>query len=146
MRRLIVVVIVAVLVVGLAAPAAHARHSTTANVALGLAAFAVFNQIVSPFLHPRVYPHTHVVETVPVVSPQPILYYAPPPVYPVPAQSVVVAPPAQTVVVAPSPPPPLQTVVHYPHGRYELRGDGIREPYTWVWIPNPPPPPPPPQQ
>ena len=31
-------------------------------------------------------------------------------------------------------------------GRYELRGDGMSTPYTWVWIPNPPsaPPGPPP--
>src|SRR2546427_732610 len=41
-------------------------------------------------------------------------------------------------------PPPMPSVVEYPHGRYELRGDGVTAPYTWVWIPNPPPPPPPP--
>src|SRR5437867_2419595 len=40
-------------------------------------------------------------------------------------------------------PPPMPSVVQYPHGRYELRGDGTTVPYTWVWIPNPPPPPPP---
>src|SRR2546428_13029657 len=40
--------------------------------------------------------------------------------------------------------PPYPTVVQYPHGRYELRGDGIQMPYQWVWIPNPPLPPPPP--
>src|SRR3989441_13217312 len=38
----------------------------------------------------------------------------------------------------------MPSVVEYPHGRYELRGDGVTAPYTWVWIPNPPPPPPPP--
>ena len=37
----------------------------------------------------------------------------------------------------------MPSVVQYPHGRYELRGDGTTVPYTWVWIPNPPPPPPP---
>jgi hypothetical protein len=145
MRRLLIAVIVAALVVGLVAPVAHARHSTAANVALGLAAFAVFNQIVSPILHPRVHTHTYVVEAVPVVSARPIFHYPPPAVYPVPAQPVVVAPPPpqQSVIVTPPSPPALQTVVQYPHGRHELRGDGIKEPYVWVWIPSPPPPPPP---
>jgi hypothetical protein len=141
MRRLIAVMIVAVLIVVLAAPATHAGDSTTANVALGLAAFAVFNQLVTPILHPRVYAHTHVVEAVPVVSARPILYYPAAPVYPVPLRPVVVAPSTQSVVVAPPSPAPMPTVVQHPHGRYELRGDGIKELYTWVWIPNPPPPP-----
>jgi hypothetical protein len=44
-----------------------------------------------------------------------------------------------SVTVAPASP----SVIEYPHGRYELRGDGMRTPYTWVWIPNPPPAPPP---
>jgi hypothetical protein len=35
-------------------------------------------------------------------------------------------------------------VVEFPTGRYELRGDGVYTPYTWVWIPNPPVAPPPP--
>lgn len=59
--------------------------------------------------------------------------YAPyPTVYTLPAPVVVTAPP----------PAPMATVVQYPHGRYELRGDGLTVPYQWVWIPNPPPPPP----
>lgn len=42
---------------------------------------------------------------------------------------------------------PSDRVVTYPDGRYELRGDGGRTPYYWVWIPSgsvttPPPPPP----
>lgn len=40
------------------------------------------------------------------------------------------------IAMAPSPPPP--SVVEFPTGRYELRGDGMSVPYTWVWIPNPP--------
>jgi hypothetical protein len=55
--------------------------------------------------------------------------YNPPPVY----MSVGVGPVA--------PPPPRASVIEYPTGRYELRGDGFSMPYTWVWIPNPPPPP-----
>src|SRR2546426_124181 len=53
--------------------------------------------------------------------------------------------PRAHAAAAPAPaPPPRPSVVEYPHGRYELRGDGVTSPYTWVWIPNPPPPPPPP--
>jgi hypothetical protein len=28
--------------------------------------------------------------------------------------------------------------VEFPTGRYELRGDGITTPHTWVWVPAPP--------
>jgi hypothetical protein len=44
-----------------------------------------------------------------------------------------------SVTLAPAPP----SVVEYPHGRYELRGDGVTTAYQWVWIPDPPPAPPP---
>jgi hypothetical protein len=49
--------------------------------------------------------------------------------------------PAMTAAVAPAP-PPAPSVVEYSTGRYELRGDGMSVPYTWVWVPNAPPPPP----
>ena len=44
---------------------------------------------------------------------------------------------------------PVASVVNYPTGRYELRGDGFAVPYRWVWVPTvvvavPPPPPYPP--
>lgn len=58
--------------------------------------------------------------------------YAPPVMYtPSPGGSLSVTPSAPTA--APSP-----TVVEFPTGRWELRGDGINVPYRWVWIPNPP--------
>lgn len=60
----------------------------------------------------------------------PPTYYSPPPTYYSP-------PRGGGLSVA-----PMETVVQYSHGRYELRGDGISAPYRWVWIPNPPPPPP----
>ena len=63
----------------------------------------------------------------------PPAYYAPSPTYGSPATSLAVPPP-------PAPPPP--TVIEYPTGRYELRGDGVAVPYKWVWVPNPPPAPP----
>src|SRR5262249_34804203 len=50
------------------------------------------------------------------------------------------APPADVGAVPPPPPPP--SVVEYPVGRYELRGDGVGTPFTWVWVPKPPPAPP----
>jgi len=74
--------------------------------------------------------------------PQP--YYAPPTYYAPAPTTYYAPPPSGTVSVAPAPPtaPPSDNVIQYPHGRYELRGDGVSTPYRWVWIPNPPPPPP----
>ena len=48
---------------------------------------------------------------------------------------------APPLPAAPAPPPSMPSVVEYPTGRYELRGDGEASPYTWVWVPKPPPPP-----
>ena len=61
------------LMVGLAAPAVEAHHhGTAANVALGLASFAVFNQLVGAFAYPRP------VYAAPVyVAPPPQVIYAP---------------------------------------------------------------------
>ena len=156
MRRPIAVMLAVALIVGLTAPAAQARGRTATNVALGLASFAVFNQL---FGHPTHYPYyprpvyaaypTVVVEQ-PVVIERPVFvqrpvymptYYAVPAPYPYASQVA----PSQMVVVqptAPPPPPSHPTVVQYPHGRYELRGDGVQTAYQWVWIPNAPPPPP----
>jgi len=67
----------------------------------------------------------------------PVIYSPPPPVVSAPPV-VYSAPP----LVAERAPAPLPRVVEHPHGRYELRGDGVNTPYTWVWIPKPPPPPP----
>lgn len=125
MRRLIALVLVSVLTLGLAAPAAYAGGNTAQNVALGLASFAVFNQLVGPFLHQR---QAHAKA---VYASQPVYVSQPP-------QQVIYTQP-QVVVVQP-PPPPAPTVVYYPHGRYELLANGTQ--YYWVWIPNPPPAPP----
>jgi hypothetical protein len=135
MRRLFALaLVVALIVVMTAAPAAEAAGAAT-NVALGLASFAVFNSLfVAPFFYPR---YAYAV-------PAPAYYY---PAYPTYAiyPGVVQRPYYQTVYVQASPPAPAPrnaNVVRYPHGRYELRGDGINTAYQWVWIPNPPPPPP----
>lgn len=50
--------------------------------------------------------------------------------------------PSPMVIVSPAPPYPTPSVIEYPNGRYELRGDGYTTPYRWVWIPKAPPPPP----
>ena len=85
-----------------------------------------------------------VVFSPPLFDPFPTYYSAP--VYAPPVSyASAVSPPVMYSPPAVSQPPaaPGPQVVQYPNGRYELRGDGIRTPYTWVWIPNPPPPPPP---
>ena len=79
----------------------------------------------------------------------PRTYVAPPPIYYDSGAAYVPPPPSYvpdaTVSVAPGP-----RVVEHPNGRYELRGDGVSSPYTWIWVPKPPaapplePPPPPP--
>jgi hypothetical protein len=125
MRRVIAAAILAPLLLTTWAPAAQAGKST--DIALGLASFAVFNQVVRPLLKPRhaeaAYHRREVVYTTAAV-PASVVYYSPAVVY--------AAPP---VAVTP-------TVVQYPHGRYELQVHGHQ--YVWVWIPMAPPPPPPP--
>ncbi len=64
-------------------------------------------------------------------------FYYPYPVYSPPA--VVEQPP----VVYQQ--PAVQCEVVYPNGKYVLYGDGVNQPYQWVWIPAAPPPPSPPQ-
>jgi hypothetical protein len=172
MRRIIAATLVlALLIVGVLGAAPPASAGTATNVALGLAAFAVFNQIVAPLARPypayAYYPRAVVY---PVVQPVPVVYYQPPVVYQTPpgyqGPAVYQTPPAyQSAGVYPAPPayqssvvyqnPPVavtsaapsyqvasgSNVVYYPHGRYELHLQGGQ--YVWVWIPNAPPPPPP---
>ena len=102
-----------------------------------------------PFFRPFVRPFFPFAVAPAVVYAAPPVYYPPPAYYP-PAYYDPPAsysppvsyapPPSATVSVAPAPTP---SVVQFPTGRYELRGDGVSAPYTWVWIPNPPTAPPP---
>ena len=75
MRRIVASVAVIALLVGASASAAHAGGSTDA--ALGLASFAVFNQLVGPLFHP----HRAVVVRREVIY-QPVAPPAYPPAYP----------------------------------------------------------------
>ena len=52
--------------------------------------------------------------------------YTPPPIYVSVVNNAVPAAPARP------------SVIEFSEGRYELRGDGVGTPYSWVWIPNPP--------
>ena len=127
MRRVIAVSALVATLLGVSAPPAQAGQST--DIALGLASFAVFNQVVGPFLNPHRYDGGHHRRQVVYTQEPRVIYQAP----------------AQVVYVTPAPPPAYPTVVQYPHGRYELRLQGAQ--YVWVWIPAvPPPPPPPPAQ
>jgi hypothetical protein len=69
-------------------------------------------------------------------------YYA----YPYPAYPYPYAyPPTVIYQQAPAPSPPLvQRDVCYEHGCYHLNGDGVTQPWQWVWMPTAPPVPPPP--
>jgi len=40
----------------------------------------------------------------------------------------------------------VQREVVFPNGKYVLYGDGVNQPWQWVWVPSAPPPPPPPPQ
>jgi hypothetical protein len=134
MRRVLAVLLVTTFVVATAAPAAHAGGHGVARVAIGLAAFAIFAPLIivgealaqiAPYPAPAI-----------VVAP-PSAYYAPPPAYSAPA-------PTYSALPAPL----VQREVVYPHGKYVLYGDGVRQAWQWVWVPAVPavPPPPPPPQ
>jgi hypothetical protein len=72
----------------------------------------------------------------PPAEPPPITVNVSPVVYVSP--TVYVAPTAAAPPPAPVSAPVPPSIVEYPSGRYELRGDGVATPYSWVWIPNPP--------
>jgi hypothetical protein len=82
---------------------------------------------------------------VPPVVYAPPAVYSPPPVYSAPPAY---APPPPTHQRAPAYAPPqapaIQREVVFPHGRYVLYGDGVGQPWQWVWVPSTPAPPAPP--
>ena len=140
MKTIVAIGALLVSLVGLLPMPAQAGGATDA--ALGLGAFAVFNQIIGgigifgprwAYPAPAYYPSAYYY---PYYHPR---YYEPAPVY---------AAPPVTYYAAPAP-APAQTEVVHPHGKYLLTGDGVTVAFQWVWIPNPPsgpPPPPPPSE
>jgi hypothetical protein len=94
------------LVFGFGASPARAEGNTAANVALGLAAFAVFHQLFAPVIVAPAPPPV-IVRPAPVYREVPV--YRDVPVY-------------RTVPVYPS--GPRFRTAHYPHGRPDPRGHG----------------------
>jgi hypothetical protein len=121
------VVLITALVAVVAAPAS-AGGCAAVGVALGLASFAVFNQLVFGLFAPAVYASTTYYAPYPAYYHRPAVYASAPVVYA--AAPAVAAPrPAPSAAMTP-------TEVVYAHGRYVLRGDGVTVPYQWVWIAN----------
>jgi len=52
------------------------------------------------------------------------------------------AEPAAQVSYQQAPQPAVQREVSFPTGKYVLYGDGVNQPWQWVWVPAAPPPPP----
>jgi hypothetical protein len=145
--RVLAGALIVLLLVAVMAPAVDACLEC---IALGLASFAVFNQLVwalsapwvayAPPAYSYAPPAYYYYSLYPYAPP---VYYAPPPVLSSPAvyHAQAGAAPAYRPTDAPAAPSPVSVaavprrVVQYPHGRYELRGDGVREPYVWGWIP-----------
>ena len=134
MARRLTLGLVALVLLTPVVSAAHGRSRVTVVVGTPFV-------VARPFVHPRpfvvVSPFPAYAYPYPVYVNRPIVYGVPTYYYGAPTYSVDPTYAGTTQTVA-----PLPTVVQYPHGRYELRGDGVTLPYYWVWIPNPPPPPP----
>lgn len=128
MKKIVVsAVLMIALVAAVAAPAS--AGGAAVGVALGLASFAVFNQLVFGLFAPAVYASTTYYAPYPAYYYPPAVYAPAPVVYAAPPPAVIAPPPAPSVAMTP-------TEVVYAHGRYVLRGDGVTAPYQWVWIAN----------
>jgi hypothetical protein len=64
-----------------------------------------------------------------VVDASTTIIYASPPAMPAPAFSPALAGPSML---------PTPTLIEHGDGWYQLRGDGVTQPYSWVYIPKPP--------
>jgi len=173
MRRIIAVTLVlAVIAVGVLGTSAPASAGAATSVALGLASFAVFNQIVAPlFFRPypvyAYYPYPRAV-VYPVVQPAPVVYYQPPVVYQQPAYQSPAVYQSSSVYQSPAiyqSPAAYQSPAVYQNLPVVVTPTAASYPgsagsnvvhyphgryelhmqggqYVWVWIPNAPPPPP----
>ena len=143
MKKIIAAGALVVTLAGLAPAPAHAGGATSA--ALGLASFAVFNQLLFGLFTPGLWAAPVFYRAPyyggyygygyggypPVVYASPAAAYPPPAYYAQPSPQLTYAPPAR----------PVQNQVVYPHGRYVLQGDGVTSAYQWIWIANQPAPP-----
>ena len=83
-----------------------------------------------PYAYPA-YPYTYPYYRYPYA------YYPYP--YPEYTTQVITTQPQASYQPAVSPQPAVQREVVYPHGKYVLYGDGMTQPWQWVWIPASPP-------
>jgi hypothetical protein len=145
MKKVVAILLLGVTLIGVSVVPAHAGGRGGRGLAEAVFALGAF-AILSPFLigaalaRPLYEPAYVAAPPVVYSTPAPVVYTQPAPVYAT-QPATYAAPPAYT---GPPPPPKVQREVVYPHGRYELYGDGVRMPYQWVWVANPSPPPPPP--
>jgi hypothetical protein len=135
MRSLAALVLIVVLLVGIAAPADAC--GAACGVAIGLASFFTLTALLAPLTYAYPYPaYPAYAYAAPVTYQTPVVDTTRPVVYQSPVYQ-------QPPVVQSAPAAPTR-VVQYPHGRYELRGDGVTTAYHWVWVafesPIPPPP------
>src|SRR5262249_25267021 len=140
-RRLAALTLVVVLLAALAQPADAC--GSPCGVAIGLASFFFLSALLAPFAYPSPspsypYPSPYAYPAYPAYSAYPAYTYAtpaaaqPPVVYTAPV--VYRAPAAQSPAVHHAPASAQVRVVQSPHGRYELRGDGVTTAYQWVWV------------
>ena len=96
-------------------------------------------------LTPPPAPEPVVVQAAPTVVQAPAPTYSAP-LLPVPPPGSAPPPRASQPSAYAAAAPAVKREVVYEHGRYVLYGDGVRQPWQWVWVPAaaPPPPPPPP--
>ncbi|HEV8472006.1 MAG TPA: hypothetical protein VGR82_04445 [Methylomirabilota bacterium] len=144
MKKVVAILLLGLTLIAVSPIPAHAGGRGLAEAAFALGAFAVLSPLLIGAALARPWYEPVYVAPPPVVyaAPAPVVYTQPAPVYA--SQSVTYA--APPTYAGPPPPPKVQREVVYPHGRYQLYGDGVRMPYQWVWVANPPPPPAPPSQ
>ena len=127
MRRLIALTVTIALalpvIIAFGPTPARADNGTATNVALGLAAFAVFNQLLGPR------PVQVEYRPAPVYHRDSLVYRGGPGYREGPGYGR-----GNGYRRVPGYPHGYQRVVPYPHGRYEFRDDGRRN-GRWVWIP-----------
>jgi len=109
------------------------------GLALGAAVASSYPFAYPPYAYAPPYPYAYAPRypyayAPPVYAAPRAATYPPPPVVYSPPPSVSSSPP-----VAPTPPgPAVQREVVFPNGKYVLRGDGVAQPWQWLWVPSAP--------
>src|SRR5262249_30295840 len=126
MRRGLVLMVIFVVLFGTMLPSSawawHGGHHGgwwLPGAILGGLAFGAVAVVTAPFVA------LSALATPPPVTYPPPVVYTPPPAYAVPSPVYQQAPIYAPQVAA------IQREVVYPHGRYVLHGDGVRQPWQW---------------